>query len=150
MIKKVVFIFGVRWPITGRTVTQWPCWKQSKSWRWVSALQPLLLRSEMSLFWRIFIARDFLKFMTESPNFFFFFQNFLKVSLNYFKTFHNFSNFFFEVPCIFFMVFPLSFQSYTKRSLICHIFLTISLQFLQNFSKKCLVFSSKYFFRTAF
>ncbi len=33
MIKKVIFIFGVRWPLTGCTVTQGPCHKQRKGWR---------------------------------------------------------------------------------------------------------------------
>ncbi len=44
-----VFIFGVRWPLTGRTVTQWG----------LRPFQPLLLRSEISLFWRTSCARDF-------------------------------------------------------------------------------------------
>ncbi len=30
MIKKVIFIFGVKWSLTGRTVTQQPCCRQSE------------------------------------------------------------------------------------------------------------------------
>ncbi len=33
LIEKVTFIFGVRWPLTGRTMTHWLCCKQSKGWR---------------------------------------------------------------------------------------------------------------------
>ncbi len=51
LIKKAIFIFGVRWPLTGRTVTQLDV-----------LLQPLLLRSEISLFWRTSCARDFFFF----------------------------------------------------------------------------------------
>ncbi len=32
-IKKVILIFGVRWLLTGRTVTKRPCCKQSNGWR---------------------------------------------------------------------------------------------------------------------
>ncbi len=59
MIKNVTLIFWVTWPHTGRIVTQWPYCKQSKDWRGQIYLQPLLLRSEISLFWRTSCARGF-------------------------------------------------------------------------------------------
>ncbi len=54
LIKKAIFILGVRWHLTGRTVTQLDV-LQTK----FRPLQPLLLRSEISLFWRTSCARDF-------------------------------------------------------------------------------------------
>ncbi len=47
---------------TGRIVTQWWYCKQSKDWRGQTYPQPLLLRSEISLFWRTSCVRDFLLF----------------------------------------------------------------------------------------
>ncbi len=47
-----MLIFWVTWPHTGRIVTQWRFCKESKDRRGQTYLQPLLLRSEMSLFWR--------------------------------------------------------------------------------------------------
>ncbi len=58
LIKKAIFIFGVRWPLTGRTVTQLDVLQT----KWGLPLQPLLLRSEISLFWRISCAWDFTLF----------------------------------------------------------------------------------------
>ncbi len=54
-----MLIFRVTWPRTGRIVTQWPYCKQSKDWRRQTSLQPLVLRSEISFFWRTSCARDF-------------------------------------------------------------------------------------------
>ncbi len=51
LIKKFIFILGVSWPLTGRTVTQLDVLP--------SPLQPLLLHSEISLFWRTSCARGF-------------------------------------------------------------------------------------------
>ncbi len=39
--------------------SRWTCCKQSKGWRGLCLLQPLLLRSEISLFWCTSCARDF-------------------------------------------------------------------------------------------
>ncbi len=56
-----MFIFWVTGPHTGRIVTQWRYCKQSKDWRRGQTYpQPLLLCSEISLFWRTPCARDFL------------------------------------------------------------------------------------------
>ncbi len=52
-------IFWLTGPHTGRIVTQWRYCKQSKDWMEQTYLQPLLLRSEISLFWRTSRARDF-------------------------------------------------------------------------------------------
>ncbi len=46
-LKKVIFIIGVRWPLAGRTVTQWPCCKQSKGFT--------------STFWNIALLAHFLR-----------------------------------------------------------------------------------------
>ncbi len=54
-----MLIFWVTGPHTGRIVTQWRYCKQSKDWRGQTYPQPLLLRSEISLFWRTSHARDF-------------------------------------------------------------------------------------------
>ncbi len=54
-----MLIFWVTGPHTGRIVTQWRYCKQSKGWRGQTYPQPLLLCSEISLFWRTSCARDF-------------------------------------------------------------------------------------------
>ncbi len=58
IIQKIIFIFGVRWPFTGRTATQRPCCKQSKG-----PSSTLFLCSKISFFWRTSCARDFLFFI---------------------------------------------------------------------------------------
>ncbi len=55
-----MLLFWVTWPHTGRIVTQWRHCEQSKDWKGQTYHQPLLLRSEISLFWRTSYARDFL------------------------------------------------------------------------------------------
>ncbi len=57
--KNVILIFWVTGPHTGRIVTQWRYYKQSKDWRGQTYPQPLLLRSKISLFWRTSCVRDF-------------------------------------------------------------------------------------------
>ncbi len=52
IINEVIFIFGVRWLLTCLTANQWPNCKQS-----TGSLQPLLLRSKRSLFWRTSCVR---------------------------------------------------------------------------------------------
>ncbi len=54
-----MLIFWVTGPYTGRIVTQWRYCKQSKDWRGQTYFQPLLLRSEISLYWRTSCAGDF-------------------------------------------------------------------------------------------
>ncbi len=54
-----MLIFWVTGPHTGRIVTQWRYCKQSNDWRGQTYPQPLLLCSEISLFWRTSCARDF-------------------------------------------------------------------------------------------
>ncbi len=58
-----MLIFWVTWPHTSRIVTQWPYCKRSKDWRGQTYAQPLLLRSEISLFWRTSCAGDFINFL---------------------------------------------------------------------------------------
>ncbi len=57
--------FELVWPLMehpiGRIVTQWPYCKQSNDLRGQTHLQPLLLRSEISLFWRTSCARVFFR-----------------------------------------------------------------------------------------
>ncbi len=54
-----MLIFWVTGPHTGRIVTQWRYCKQSKDSRGQTYRQPLLLCSEILLFWRTSCARDF-------------------------------------------------------------------------------------------
>ncbi len=54
-----MLIFWITWPHTGRIVTQWRYCKQSKDWKGQTYLQPLILHSEISLFWRTSCARNF-------------------------------------------------------------------------------------------
>ncbi len=56
-----MLIFCIMWSHTGRIVTKWPYCKPSKDWRRQTSLQPLVLRSEISLFWRTNCAWDFFK-----------------------------------------------------------------------------------------
>ncbi len=64
LIKKAIFNFGVRWPLTVSQWHRWTCCKQSK----VRPLQPLLLRSEISFFWRTSCSRDFFFNDTKGEN----------------------------------------------------------------------------------
>ncbi len=57
-----MLIFWVTGSHTGLIVTQWRYCKQSKDWREQTYPQPLLLRSEISLFWRTSCAIDFFSF----------------------------------------------------------------------------------------
>ncbi len=54
-LKKVIFIFGVRWPLIGRTATQRSCCNAR-----VGLLQPLLLRFKICISWLTACVTDFL------------------------------------------------------------------------------------------
>ncbi len=57
LMKKVIYIFGVRWALTSRIVTQRPRCKVK-----VEGGEPFLISSEISLFWPTSCARDFIFF----------------------------------------------------------------------------------------
>ncbi len=61
-----MLIFWVTGPHTGRIVTHWRYYKQNKDWRGQTYPQPLLLRSEISLFWRTSCARDIFSILLTS------------------------------------------------------------------------------------
>ncbi len=70
-----MLIFWVTGPHTGRIATQWRYCKQSKDWRGQIYHQPLLLRSEISLFWRTSCARDFFLYEYQIKGFYKLYQS---------------------------------------------------------------------------